>query len=819
MPVGTGTLFVKKMNSTEAEEANCPQMQQQQQQPAQSAEDEDYLHMEKSGLNVTQREESLVVQYLTLGGHANYWTSQDRQPSLACSGVHAGPGQLSFGWNRRQRADLTLMFDKTAQQPAVVFAHNYHELGVHYRGHDQFGCPRYMEREPPVKNNNVSIRPSKTKRGAGGSQKFWQQLRISRRNVKKFTVKQQTQGALIYDAETRGADHFKRQLAETWSLVRPRHVIFYYSTSTACDFFHGQNIYGARDGGLVDTDLTNLLKFEFEADCRLTPQQVEENKCKIFVRPPRYTQAEASLLSTAQLKRDIVSGVETGFVTVLGGRENRPSQQQQQPDASDHFGFCVQSFACTQLHHLSAFTKNQIAQQQGWELPRDVALLEAYLEKQPARTLNSTTFHTEETVSTSYLAWLMTERNFVDFEITHFLRYKFVHYWNSYLTPLLQKRHQQKKDKNILASTINKLIQNSHYGRQGMESSNYDQTLLTTGANLCRIRKTRLGHLSAKNLSVLGIVRLKRPAAKQKSGTPNQKKKRKMSTHYVDDEAEEEEEEEEEEKEEESDTERDARFVEKLQKLDTVSVLAPFSDVESDSDESQAEEEETGDLTENAVRCTELGEKKKTHYEYHFLYALTLSSGDKDIVNNLPGAVAVLSNSKRIFLGHINNMLVCSDPRLTELCYIDTDSCIFSMTYQNWDDCLLDSQVEKWNASRVMADESAEQSCHGQMKCEGLYSGGLFKTLKIYRLFDQSEEIYTRCKGVNRHLAEQLTNSDFDSESAVAAVVTRTCLRPSASGQILMTKESRSLSNAVNFKRKVTANGVHSFPISFVAEC
>jgi hypothetical protein len=101
-----------------------------------------------------------------------------------------------------------------------------------------------------------------------------------------------------------------------------------------------------------------------------------------------------------------------------------------------------------------------------------------------------------------------------------------------------------------------------------------------------------------------------------------------------------------------------------------------------------------------------------------------------------------------------------------------------------------------------------------------MYTGGLFKTLKIYRLFDsRAGANYTRCKGVNRYLAEQLEDADFDADNEQSTVVSRTCLRPSASGQILMTRESRKLAVALNFKRKVTSNGVHSFPISFVAEC
>jgi hypothetical protein len=49
-----------------------------------------------------------------------------------------------------------------------------------------------------------------------------------------------------------------------------------------------------------------------------------------------------------------------------------------------------------------------------------------------------------------------------------------------------------------------------------MESSNYDQTLLTTGQNLSRIRKSRLGHLSGKRLDLLGLVRLPLKEGKRK---------------------------------------------------------------------------------------------------------------------------------------------------------------------------------------------------------------------------------------------------------------------------------------------------------------
>lgn len=120
-----------------------------------------------------------------------------------------------------------------------------------------------------------------------------------------------------------------------------------------------------------------------------------------------------------------------------------------------------------------------------------------------------------------------------------------------------------------------------------------------------------------------------------------------------------------------------------------------------------------------------------------------------------------------------------------------------------------------------MADEQADRSYHGQLKCEGVYRGGLFKTLKIYRLFDPLGETpyYSRCKGVSRHFSDKLPLDSFDASQTASTVVNRTCLKPTPAGQILVASESKRLAMAFNFKRKVDRSGVHSFPISFFAEC
>ena len=157
-------------------------------------------------------------------------------------------------------------------------------------------------------------------------------------------------------------------------------------------------------------------------------------------------------------------------------------------------------------------------------------------------------------------------------------------------------------------------------------------------------------------------------------------------------------------------------------------------------------------------------------------------------------------------------MLRCLDPALAELCYIDTDSCLWSLTFQNIEDCLLAERRDEWKNMDIIADENSELSCHGKLKLEGTYRAGLFKTTKIYRLFNEC--VYTRCKGVNRHIAERLEDRHFDVGWNAAVTVHRSCLKPTRTGEIVIASEARSLSVPFNFKRHVTSDGVHSLPFS-----
>jgi len=174
------------------------------------------------------------------------------------------------------------------------------------------------------------------------------------------------------------------------------------------------------------------------------------------------------------------------------------------------------------------------------------------------------------------------------------------------------------------------------------------------------------------------------------------------------------------------------------------------------------------------------------------------------------------------------------DPRKAELCYVDTDSCVWSLSEPSLDLCLLPSRSSLWTRASVLADERGSLSCHGKLKLEGLFRAGLFKTMKIYRLFNDDDgddddlallrTAYTRCKGINRKRAPFLPDACFDATTTTTAnaeeadtvtsrlTVHRRALRPAVTGEIHLVHEARSLAAPFNMKRYVTSDGLHTFP-------
>ena len=351
------------------------------------------LKKETRSLNSTERAEAVAVQYLLLGGHSRFTgLPRSKKPLRVFSSIHAGPGQIVFGYSEKQRADLTLAFKRGDENSRQVELHyfNYHGYHWHYDGHME-QCPSTTDRYTDM----------------------------------------------FVNKETKLMDSFRRAHAVAMSQVFPENVTYHYHVIYECELVHGIPI-----PSLLHPESG---KTYYSAQELLT----EEMRDSFYLPPPNKLYFDKETLTS-----EIAAGRIDGFVTLRGGREGR-----EEPVASKNFGFCVQNYAPAP-HELSEHTKAQIAEY--YSLEKEA--VDNYLLKQSARTLNSTTFHSEETVSTNYLRWLMQERDFKDFEITHFLWYKFGHQSRRFIEPLLQLRHEMKKQGNLPAAEVLKLILNGAYG-------------------------------------------------------------------------------------------------------------------------------------------------------------------------------------------------------------------------------------------------------------------------------------------------------------------------------------------------------------------
>jgi hypothetical protein len=481
-------------------------------------------------------------------------------------------------------------------------------------------------------------------------------------------------------------DTFRNEYAYIMSNVYPHNVTFHYNTIYECDYFHsGPELSFVRNTSSAE----NATRHQTIKDIVIAhPDNV-------------YSKRISKTYNVVKLINDIHDGTITGFVTLYGGDEVASN------DANDFFGYCVQNYKPS-VDDISPYTKQQIIHFKNMP-PKE------YLDKhQIGLTLNSGTFHTEETISTVYLQWLLKTRRFYNFTITHFIEYKFSLHSNDFLLPLLQQRHNAKLKKDIVSAECIKLICNGSFGYNALESSNYNTIRLIKGSTLKRYGKNTNAYFGLDNIKLISVIQ---------------------------------------------------------------------------------------DL------------KRKS---FDFLYAVTITGKYNTIKNSLPKAVAILSNSKALFLNHIHVLLECLDPKCAELCYIDTDSCIFSFTYPTLDECLLNNKKEYFYRQNILVTpqlETAPNSFHGKLKCEGIYHGGLFRTIKIYRLYSE-KDVYTRCKGVNRIQANSLPHSTFYNNDPHVNTIDRKALRPSGAGEMCITHESRSIACPINVKRYVTSNGVHTIPLS-----
>jgi len=705
--------------------------------------------------SVADREEGAAVQYLCLGGYRHYCCRLGEARCNGCPGKNLKRIGSALHAGAGQQ---TFGWDKS--QRADLLLHFVDEkTGVstlHYHNHHEMGV-HY----------------------AGHAGGCWRA------------------GGLAYSEHvaTRRADNFKIGLAKALTAVRPDRVRFFYSVTTACDLFHGTDHM---------PDVGSTLEGRGTQYATAVDACRAERESDFFWTPTADSQKELDL--ETEVLPGIANGSLTGFVTVKGGREG---QWAGRSPASARFGFCVQKYA-PRPEQISAFTKRQVADYLGLESEEEV---NRYLRRQAPRTVNSGTFHSWETVTTSYLRWLMNERRFSGFRVRHLILYKFGDDPRHFLEPILQRRHDAKKAGNSVEAECLKLVGNGSFGYNGLEATNYTRVRLMREDTYRRERYRSLAHESLKHTTMLALVRRK---LKKKKGDRRKKKRERPSSAFVS--AEEARGVDDDDDDDDDDEDNDDERLEEREFNAVLGVQGDDDDDDDDDDEGGGEEEKSdGGVDDEAVerQSARIFGKNPSRIGLSPLYAVETSGSKRALFNNLPKAVAVLGNSKRVFFSHLQTMLDCLDPALAELCYIDTDSCLWSLSHPRLEDCLLADKRSLWERKNIVADESGAASCHGKLKLEGTYSAALFKTSKIYRLLDEeSAAVYTRAKGVNRHQALRLENRHFDANWNSAVVVHRTSLRPRKTGEIWMATEAKKLSVPFNLKRHVAADGIHTLPFS-----
>ena len=833
--------------------------------------------------NVTDREEGVVIQYLALGGYRWFMCSShnnnnsntsnnddnDATDGGLCpirtlkrigSALHSGAGQQTFGWDKGQRADLLLNFVNARTGASVLHYHNHHEAGAHYTGHTS-SCWRggNASKRSATATANRQRAAAATAAAAANGHNAW----VAADEFMEPVDDQNNEGeeeenvdTLNMYTATRRSDHFKSGLAKAFTAVRPDRCRFVYSVTTSCDMFHGSD----RRPAVPPTALKSGNRSWYAT---ATDACLADHEREFFYVPPGERRRPLDI--DGEVLPGILNGTITGFVTVRGGRE---TMGQTTGGAGHRFGFCVQRYAPTPKQ-VSPFTKRQIAQymqlgplvatdddedddddngEEGRYHPyanKEDALrardekVEAFIKKQDARTLNSGTFHTWETLTTSYLKWLMQKRGFVDFEISHLLVYRFTDDPRHFLEPILQRRHEAKLAGRVVEAECLKLVGNGSFGYNGLEITNYTRVRLLRHSAYREARYKGLAHEMLKHTTLLAAVRHRlQPSKKKKKKTMKNKKKKRSE--FVSDEAQEEggdddDDDDDDDEEDVSDVndDNDDVFDEDGERDAVLGLNVDDNDAVDDDNGRQRQSGRTSCAKLYAAAAAVEGWTDDSVAEQDAilfgddpsrigvspLYAVDVSGENRRLFNNVAKAVAVLGNSKRVFFNHLLAMMNCLDPRLAELCYIDTDSCLWSLTYENLDMCLLPEKEREWRRLAVLADETGPNSCHGKMKLEGTYRAALFKTAKIYRLFGRcatADDVYTRCKGVNRYQACQLGNYHFDVDWNRPAVVHRTGLRPTRTGEVVIASEAKRLSVPFNLKRYVTKDGIHTLPFSAV---
>lgn len=138
------------------------------------------------------------------------------------------------------------------------------------------------------------------------------------------------------------------------------------------------------------------------------------------------------------------------------------------------------------------------------------------------------------------------------------------------------------------------------------------------------------------------------------------------------------------------------------------------------------------------------------------LYALTVEKPNAPIYNVNQIAACILGQSRKVFFELIYKLLTFLDPGKAEICYIDTDSCVFACNTENLRDSVRPDLLKRFDEEKDSIFEilNSETEQSGKFKVEGVFREAYFRNLKTYflagKVGEESEKVHLRVRSIPR---------------------------------------------------------------------
>ncbi len=317
------------------------------------------------------------------------------------TGYHSGRGQASFGGSRYYKVDAVVSEDVGGKRRIVVANFDsvvYHRSGIHDRS-----CRLFHDAQ--VWGDGPAVAFGRNSDGDGNTE-----------------VRQKAYA----DCLTRAAAAAGYNLSVE------------YEIHSECTYFHAESV--TAKSGRSYSSLRELLLAEHREEA-----VVGMGSRKVF-----------SQDSLVEMVRNLKPDDDFfGFVVILGGRE---SKTENFPE--EIFGFCHQR-RCVSPEEIGQFTEDRVLRMCDGNEEEAAIFLEK--KAQQPQTMTTRSFHGGgETISLSYLQFLINERGLTDFVIAHLVVYRRKDFLLPFLERTLQSRHDlQKVPGSELARNTKKLILNS----------------------------------------------------------------------------------------------------------------------------------------------------------------------------------------------------------------------------------------------------------------------------------------------------------------------------------------------------------------------